>query len=657
MIRERRTPRLPTSGFLPDIFSSPTRSFPKPQRPIFDRFRGSPFLDRFRPPFLRPRTEVDRAADEYASAQSPYAGLQDYLLNRPVFDRGTRPSVQMPQIRRLDRPDFTARDQKRNYARMLQQQRRQDQAASQERTQAIDALKKELGTERKTDLGRISRNIGDTKSELEQLLAGLKTGVAEDIGGTKSELQELIKNIESGVGENLTETKTDLTAKIDTLQGGLGTVKENIAQELEKQKDTLTEADKTSADNLQGQIDGLNQEFTTLSDDIKTETGEQTDLLREEREQLITDLNAKITDISGSVEGLPITDLETKFENLQADADAIKETSSDEKKALSEQIEALKESLATAEGTTQADIQTAIDTLRQEVTGQSAEQISALQTQLEGVGTQRAADIQAALDPAVTDLQTQIETLRGEIPQQQEAVDVEALRKQITDEIMGQMPTAPTPTPTPEQPPTVTAPSVVQTPELTPSASISPQDIMKMAVGLNEPDLQYDMNNDGRITSADALAYVKQNPAQPPVQTPTPVVEPVAAMPAITPQDIMKMAVGSMTPDLQYDMNSDGRITSADALAYVKQNPMQAPVQAAPTPVAPPPTGSFGMMNPSMNFGGSTALGIPSIYPMPTQPMPTPVTPPPPVMPTQTFARGRASGRASGRGRAGGRGR
>jgi hypothetical protein len=524
MIRERRTPRLPTSGFLPDIVFPPTRSFPKPQRPIFGRFP---------PPFLRPRTEVDRAADEYASAQSPYAGLQDYLLNRPVFDRGTRPSVQMPQIRRLDRPDFTARDQRRNYERMLQQQRSLEQAASQERAQAIDALKQELGAERKTDLGRISRNIGDTKSELEELLEGLKTGV----------------------GENLTETKTDLTQKIDTLQSGLGTVKENIAQELEKQKDTLTEADKTSADNLQGQIDGLNQEFTTLSDDIKTETGEQTDLLREEREQLITDLNAKITDISGSVEGLPITDLETKFENLQADADAIKETSSDEKKALSEQIEALKESLATAEGTTQADIQTAIDTLRQEVTGQSAEQISALQTQLEGVGAQRAADIQAALNPAVTDLQTQIETLRGEIPQQQEAVDVEALRKQITDDIMGQMPTAPTPTPTPEQPPTVAAPPVAQ--------------------------------------------------------TPTPVVEPVAAMPSITPQDIMKMAVGLNEPDLQYDMNNDGRITSADALAYVKQNPMQAP------------------------------------------PMPTPVTPPPPVMPTQTFARGRASGR----GRAGGRGR
>ena len=40
----------------------------------------------------------------------------------------------------------------------------------------------------------------------------------------------------------------------------------------------------------------------------------------------------------------------------------------------------------------------------------------------------------------------------------------------------------------------------------------NPEDIMKMAVGLIPSDLQYDMNNDGRITSADVVAYAKQNP-------------------------------------------------------------------------------------------------------------------------------------------------
>lgn len=40
---------------------------------------------------------------------------------------------------------------------------------------------------------------------------------------------------------------------------------------------------------------------------------------------------------------------------------------------------------------------------------------------------------------------------------------------------------------------------------------------------------------------------------------------PVAPM---TAQDILKMAVGKSTPDLRYDSNGDGKITSADALAF-----------------------------------------------------------------------------------------
>jgi hypothetical protein len=36
----------------------------------------------------------------------------------------------------------------------------------------------------------------------------------------------------------------------------------------------------------------------------------------------------------------------------------------------------------------------------------------------------------------------------------------------------------------------------------------------------------------------------------------------------MTAQDILKMAVGKSTPDLRYDSNGDGKITSADALAF-----------------------------------------------------------------------------------------
>ena len=51
-----------------------------------------------------------------------------------------------------------------------------------------------------------------------------------------------------------------------------------------------------------------------------------------------------------------------------------------------------------------------------------------------------------------------------------------------------------------------------------------------------------------------------------PVTPPTP-----APTPKSISEEILKMATGALPADMQYDMNADGRITSADALAYLKQ--------------------------------------------------------------------------------------
>ena len=44
---------------------------------------------------------MSQAFQEYSSGQSPYAGAADFLMNRPVFDRGARPDSSMPS------PDVT----------------------------------------------------------------------------------------------------------------------------------------------------------------------------------------------------------------------------------------------------------------------------------------------------------------------------------------------------------------------------------------------------------------------------------------------------------------------------------------------------------------------------------------------------------------------
>ena len=113
----------------------------------------------------------------------------------------------------------------------------------------------------------------------------------------------------------------------------------------------------------------------------------------------------------------------------------------------------------------------------------AAQREEAIQRSLAPIAEQRSADIQAALNPAVAGIQEQIDALRGQIPQQQAPVDVDALRQQITDEIMakiGDRQTTPTTIPGPAPrgagdftptPSTGTVPDFVPTPTTIPDTT------------------------------------------------------------------------------------------------------------------------------------------------------------------------------------------
>lgn len=73
--------------------------------------------------------------------------------------------------------------------------------------------------------------------------------------------------------------------------------------------------------------------------------------------------------------------------------------------------------------------------------------------------------------------------------------------------------------------------------------------------------------------------YEKTNPFSPTAQQPQ---SPFTG-PQRSAQDILSMAVGKTPQDMQYDLNKDGKITSADALAYQKQYGAQ--LQTIQTPV------------------------------------------------------------------------
>ena len=120
-------------------------------------------------------------------------------------------------------------------------------------------------------------------------------------------------------------------------------------------------------------------------------------------------------------------------------------------------------------------------------------------------------------------------------------------------------------------------------------------DIMDMAVGLLEPNLAYDLDGDGEITSRDTLIFmrdpegmeaqaqankkaIEEAAAEEETEEET---EEAVAVPSGAIKDIMDMAVGKIEPDLAYDFDGDGRITSRDALLY-QQDPegMEAQIES-----------------------------------------------------------------------------
>lgn len=84
--------------------------------------------------------------------------------------------------------------------------------------------------------------------------------------------------------------------------------------------------------------------------------------------------------------------------------------------------------------------------------------------------------------------------------------------------------------------------------------------VLQMVLGKATQNMAYDINRDGQLTLADALAYLKlSQPSATIVLSNTEISELVT-----------QMYLGKAPKDLTYDINRDGQITLADSLAYLK---------------------------------------------------------------------------------------
>ena len=399
--------------------------------------------------------DLQSAIDEYRNTESPYASLQDYLLQRPVYDRGEREAPEAPTMRTLEAltPD-TDQLLAEQYDKIIQEQRTADEASAAARQTEIDALRELLREELASSEDAASAQRSDITAALEGRIEDLRRGIdAETIDLRTAGLDEraaLARQIEEG--DRIVREAQD--ASIESLEARLGSLSEDLSginNAIDQNYNEFNESQKAAADATQAEIDALNQELESLYTDVQSGNAAQSDAIRSDTANLIASLEDKIGAVSDNLGSLPIESIQSELAavtNQAAQFQQSMDAATSEREEIASRVAALQ-----ASGLTQDDLTAAINPISQ----------------------QRQEAISAAVDP----IQQQIAALRQEIPQN---IDVEALRKQIVDEVRSSLQSATPPTQTGTAPESVTNPEQSFSPDV-PSGNISPQEYEEQMYG------------------------------------------------------------------------------------------------------------------------------------------------------------------------------
>jgi len=333
-------------------------------------------------------SELDRARAEYGSTASPYSALQDYLINRPVYDRGTRAAPTTPTLRSLDFAEDAAQNQASNFRDLIQQQ---ETTQREERETALQSLREALQQETSSGLAAQAAERSEVVKALEDRLAGVKESIATESEALRDQgLQEradiraqqqtvvdqLQQNIDTAKSElaesqqRVAEAQTtalgdledrqgsiigDLTTRITGLNDDLGSISSEIRAALAAQEATLSDDQKAAADLLQARIDSLTNELGAVYDSVQTETSAQTELLRGEREQLVSQLEGQMGSLKENIGALPIDEIQNRIDDISTQSENFVATASTERAERAQQIAALE-----AAGITQQDLEAAL---------------------------------------------------------------------------------------------------------------------------------------------------------------------------------------------------------------------------------------------------------------------------------------------------------
>jgi len=194
-----------------------------------------------------------RALAEYGGGPgpSPYQGAQDYLMNRPVFDRGPRPEDSMPNF------DFSQRTSGEDQLARQQQSGLEDRIA--QLLGRIDELEGQIGSRPEPDMSAFETRIAELEQREGPDLSGITDRLAQLEGATGPDLSGITDRLAQLEGINTPDYSafTDRLSALENMQANQQPVDlSDINSQLETLRETFSRQDMLPLDRRIAELQG-----------------------------------------------------------------------------------------------------------------------------------------------------------------------------------------------------------------------------------------------------------------------------------------------------------------------------------------------------------------------------------------------------------------
>jgi len=194
-----------------------------------------------------------RALAEYGGgpSSSPYQGAQDYLMNRPVFDRGPRPEDSMPNF------DFSQRTSGEDQLARQQESGLEDRIA--QLLGRIDELEGQIGSRQEPDMSAFESRIAELEQREGPDLSGITDRLAQLEGATGPDLSGITDRLAQLEGINTPDYSafTDRLSALENMQANQQPVDlSDINSQLETLRETFSRQDMLPLDRRIAELQG-----------------------------------------------------------------------------------------------------------------------------------------------------------------------------------------------------------------------------------------------------------------------------------------------------------------------------------------------------------------------------------------------------------------